>query len=70
MTAWTSQALSVAGTVGALNGNVAPNRTVLSFTITGLEHPQRCNLLAALGRLRLIPGADDGLSVDDFSLTA
>ena len=29
----------IAGTVGALNGNVAPNRTALSFSVTGLNIP-------------------------------
>ena len=39
----------VAGTVGALNGNVSPNRTTVSFTITGLTHREWCVVLAPLG---------------------
>ena len=60
----------VAGTVGALNGNVAPNRTAISFTITGLNIPNGATFWLRWADSDLIPGADDGLSVDDFSLTA
>ena len=56
------------GTVGALDGNAAPNRTALSFTIPGLSIPDGASFW-----LRWVdadvPGADDGLAVDDFSLT-
>jgi hypothetical protein len=58
----------VAGTVGALNGNVSPNRTPLSFTITGLSIPSGASFWIRWADSDLIPGADDGLSVDDFSL--
>lgn len=58
----------VAGTVGALNGNVAPNRTALSFTISGLSIPNGASFwLRWIDRN--VTGADDGLAVDDFSLT-
>ncbi len=60
----------VAGTVGGINGNVAPNRTVFSFTITGLNIPNGASFWLRWADSDLIPGADDGLSVDDFSLTA
>jgi uncharacterized protein len=54
--------------VGALNGNDAANRTSISFTITGLSIPA-----GATFYIRWISfdatGADDGLAVDDFSLT-
>ena len=59
----------VAGTVGALNGNVAPNRTAISFTITGLNIANGTSFWLRWADSDLIPGADDGLSVDDFSLT-
>ena len=59
----------VAGTVGALNGNVAPNRTALAFTIAGLSIPDGATFWVRWADTDLIPGADDGLSVDDFSLT-
>ncbi|NLE61235.1 MAG: ExeM/NucH family extracellular endonuclease, partial [Planctomycetes bacterium] len=59
----------VAGTVGALNGNMAPNRNALSFTITGLSIANGATFWIRWADTDLIPGADDGLSVDDFSLT-
>src|SRR5258705_1524970 len=59
----------IAGTVGALDGNAAANRTALSFTITGLSIPN-----GATFYIRWLSfdatGADDGLGVDDFSITA
>ena len=57
------------GTVGALNGNASPNRASISFTITGLSIPSGATFLVRWADSDLIPGADDGLSVDDFSLT-
>ncbi len=59
----------VAGTVGALNGNISPNRTALSFSITGLNIPNGSSFWLRWADSDLIPGSDDGLSVDDFSLT-
>ncbi|MFN8470018.1 MAG: ExeM/NucH family extracellular endonuclease [Caldilineaceae bacterium] len=59
----------VAGTVGALDGNVTPNRTAISFTITGLNIQNGASFWLRWADSDLIPGADDGLSVDDFSLT-
>ncbi|HJW30090.1 MAG TPA: Calx-beta domain-containing protein, partial [Saprospiraceae bacterium] len=57
-----------AGTVGALDGNAAANRTAISFTITGLSIPN-----GATFYIRWLSfdaaGADDGLAVDDFSIT-
>jgi uncharacterized protein len=56
------------GTVGLLNGNLAANRTAVSFTITGLSIPNGITFW-----IRWLSfdasGADDGLAVDDFSLT-
>jgi predicted extracellular nuclease len=58
-----------AAAVGALDGNLAPNRTAVSATITGLSIPP-----GATFRIRWLdfnaPGADDGLGIDDFSLIA
>ncbi len=55
------------GTVGLLNGNLAANRTPISFTITGLSIPNGTTFW-----IRWLSfdasGADDGLAVDDFSL--
>jgi len=56
------------GAAGALNGNLAANRTAISFTITGLS-------LAAGQSIFLRwsdpdhTGSDHGLSIDDFSVT-
>ncbi len=58
-----------AGTVGALNGNASTNRSAINYTITGLNIPD-----GATFWIRWIDfdatGADDGLAVDDFSLTS
>lgn len=55
-------------TVGAKNGNVAANRTALSTMITGLSIPN-----GATFWIRWLDvdasGADDGLSIDDFTLS-
>jgi len=57
------------GTAGALNGNLAANRTAKAFTITGLSIPAGSEVM-----LRFADpdhtGADHGLSIDDFSVTA
>jgi uncharacterized protein len=60
--------IGTAAAVGALNGNAAANRTGISSTITGLS--------IAAGQtfwIRFIDlnasGSDDGLAIDDFSLT-
>ena len=56
------------GTVGALDGNAAANRANLNHTITGLNIPE-----GATFWIRWLDfnasGADDGLAIDDFSLT-
>ena len=59
----------LAGTVGALNGNVSPNRTAVSFAITGLSIPNGGSFWIRWADSDLSPGSDDGLAVDDFSLT-
>jgi uncharacterized protein len=57
-----------AGTVGALNGNVAPNRTALSSTIGSLSIANGATFWIRWNDTDA-SGADDGLAVDDFSLT-
>ncbi|MBL9190566.1 MAG: hypothetical protein JNK23_24020 [Opitutaceae bacterium] len=57
-----------AGTVGLLDGNLAANRTSITSTISGLN-------ISAGGMFWLrwsdfnATGSDDGLGIDDFSLT-
>jgi len=59
----------VTGTVGALDGNAAANRTTLSYTITGLSIANGASFWIRWVDSDLSPGADDGLGIDDFSLT-
>ena len=54
------------GTVGALNGNAA--RTVLSFTIAGLNLAPGATFFIRWTDFD-VANADDGMAVDDFSLT-
>ena len=56
------------GAVGLLNGNLAANRTIVSFTITGLSIPNGSTFFIRWVDLD-IPNADDGMAIDDFSLT-
>jgi hypothetical protein len=56
-------------TVGALDGNAAANRTAISSTITGLSITNGATFFIRWTDLNAV-GADDGLAVDDFSLTA
>lgn len=56
------------GTVGALDGNAAANRTTLTFTITGLNIPNGSKFMFRWNDLNAT-SSDDGLAVDDFSLT-
>ena len=56
------------GTVGALDGNAAANRTAISFTITGLSIPNGATFYIRWSSFDAA-GADDGLSIDDFSIT-
>lgn len=57
------------GTVGLLDGNTAPNRTVISYTITGLNITNGSSFFIRWADYNPT-GADDGLGVDDFSFTA
>jgi predicted extracellular nuclease len=56
------------GTAGALNGNAAANRTAISSTISGLSIPAGASFFIRINDVDAT-GADDGLSVDDFSIT-
>lgn len=56
------------GTVGALDGNAAGNRTAVSFTITGLNIASGASFWIRWQDFN-VTSSDDGLSVDDFSLT-
>ena len=55
-------------TVGLLDGNLAGNRTALSFTITGVSITNGSSFWIRWTDFN-ISSSDDGLSVDDFSLT-
>lgn len=54
--------------VSALDGNAAANRTPLTATITGLSIPPGATFWIRWADFNA-SGADDGLAVDDFSLT-
>src|SRR5436853_5594528 len=56
------------GTVGALNGNAAANRTSLSFMIAGLNIVNGQTFFIRWVDFN-VTNADDGLAIDDFSLT-
>jgi uncharacterized repeat protein (TIGR01451 family) len=56
------------GTAGALDGNAAANRTAISSTITGLSIPNGATFFIRLNDVDAT-GADDGLAIDDFSVT-
>jgi predicted extracellular nuclease len=56
------------GTVGALDGNTAANRTGISFTISSLNIANGVTFFVRWNDFNA-SGADDGLAVDDFSLT-
>jgi endonuclease I len=59
----------IAGTLGAFDGNAAANRTAITNTITGLSIPNGGTIWLRWNDLNA-SGADDGLAVDDFSITA
>lgn len=57
------------GTVGKLNGNSTANRTLISYEITGLTINPGETFYIRWNDFDVI-SADDGLAVDDFSITA
>jgi hypothetical protein len=56
------------GTAGALDGNAAANRTAISGSITGLSIPNGATVFIRFNDVDAT-GADDGLAVDDLSIT-
>ena len=56
-------------TLGALNGNAPGNQTSLSFSITGLSIPNGASFWIRWNDFDIAPGADDGLAVDNLSIT-
>jgi uncharacterized protein len=59
---------NIAASVGALDGNAAANRTAISFTINSLSIPAGSTFFIRWTDFNA-SGSDDGLAVDDFSLT-
>jgi endonuclease I len=55
--------------LGALDGNATANRTVVSSTIIGLNIPNGTTFWIKWADFGA-SGADDGLAIDDFSITA
>jgi hypothetical protein len=58
-----------AGTVGALNGNLAANRSSRAFSLTGLDLPAGAGMWLRWSDFDA-SGADDGLAIDEVVLTA
>jgi len=56
------------GTAGALDGNAAANRTAISSTITGLSIPAGATFFIRFNDVDAT-GADDGLAIDNVSVT-
>ncbi len=59
---------NINATAGALDGNNAANRTAINFTITGLNIPGGATFFIRWTDFD-ITSSDDGLSIDDFSLS-
>lgn len=57
------------GTTGALDGNLAANSKATSFIITGLSIPDNATIFFRWNDLDA-SGSDDGLAIDDFSISA
>ena len=55
--------------LNALDGNVAANKTTVTFTITSISIPVGSTFRIRWNDLNA-SGADDGLAIDDFSITA
>lgn len=68
VTALMYETTNLTGTVGTRNGNDAAYRTSLSNTITGLNISAGQTFWVRFSDIN-ISGTDDGLGVDDFSLT-
>ncbi|HSK13811.1 MAG TPA: ExeM/NucH family extracellular endonuclease, partial [Phnomibacter sp.] len=59
---------NILATAGALDGNASGNRTVISFSIEGLSIPNGATFFIRWTDLD-ISGADDGLAIDDLSIS-
>jgi endonuclease I len=57
------------GTVGAIDGNLSANRTSVTFTISNISITSGSTFWIKWTDLNA-NGSDDGLSIDDFSITA
>ncbi|MGG7551680.1 T9SS type A sorting domain-containing protein [Chryseobacterium arthrosphaerae] len=68
VSALTYNSTDVTGVVGLRDGNSANYRTALSTTITGLNIPANQTFWIRFVDVN-ITGTDDGLAIDDFSLT-
>ena len=68
VTALLYETTNLTGTVGTRNGNDAAYRTSLSNTITGINIATGQTFWVRFSDIN-ISGTDDGLAVDDFSLT-
>ncbi|TXI85647.1 MAG: hypothetical protein E6Q38_00170 [Crocinitomicaceae bacterium] len=56
------------GTLGAFDGNLAANKLTITFTISGLSIASGSTFWIRWNDLNAT-GADDGLGIDDFSIT-
>ncbi len=56
------------GTLGALDGNATANRTPITSYITGISIPNGATFYIRWNDVN-VSGADDGLSVDDFTIS-
>lgn len=68
VTALLYETTNLTGTVGTRNGNDAAYRTSLSNTITGLNISAGQTFWVRFSDIN-VSGTDDGLAIDDFSLT-
>ncbi len=59
----------ITGTVGALDGNAAANRTAINATISDLNIANGATFWIRWLNVD-VPGSDDGLAIDNFSLQA
>ncbi len=59
----------VGATAAALDGNVAPNKTAISFTITGLTIPNGSEIMIRWFDADDV-GSDHGIGIDDLTVTA
>ncbi len=59
----------VGATAVALDGNVAPNKTAISFTITGLSIPNGSEIMIRWFDADDV-GSDHGIGIDDLTVTA